>query len=38
MVADYDVLDVLYLLCDRVVELVDADAAGVLLIPPQRRA
>jgi hypothetical protein len=34
MVADYDVLDVLYLLCDRVVELVDADAAGVLLMAP----
>ena len=32
LIADYDVVDFLYLLCDRAVELVDADAAGVLLM------
>jgi GAF domain-containing protein len=32
LVADHDVIDFLYLLCDRAVELLDADAAGVLLL------
>lgn len=32
LVADYEVADFLYLLCDRAVELLGADAAGVLLM------
>jgi GAF domain-containing protein len=32
LTADYDVVDFLYLLCDRSVEIVGADAAGVLLM------
>ncbi|HVL97801.1 MAG TPA: GAF and ANTAR domain-containing protein [Egibacteraceae bacterium] len=32
LVADYDVVEFLYLLCDRAVELLEADAAGVLLM------
>lgn len=37
LVDDFDVIDLLHLLCDRSVELLDADAAGLILADPRGR-
>lgn len=34
LVVDYDIIDVLTVLCDRVVQTVNADATGVMLASP----
>ncbi|HEY0617284.1 MAG TPA: GAF and ANTAR domain-containing protein [Kribbella sp.] len=37
LVDEFDVIDLLHVLCERSVELLEADAAGLILADPQRR-